>query len=61
MQEWLEGDACDGFLAVPTHFPTGVENFTQKVVPELQRRGVFRSDYVEGESLRDRLGVSTYV
>jgi N-acetyl-S-(2-succino)cysteine monooxygenase len=59
MQEWLEGDACDGFLAVPTHFPGGVEDFTRLVVPELQRRCLFRKEY-SGRYLREHLGVTTY-
>lgn len=59
MQEWLEAGACDGFLAVPTHFPRGVEDFTSLVVPELQRRGVFRREY-SGTHLRDHLGVTRY-
>lgn len=59
MQEWLEADACDGFLAVPTHFPSGVEDFTTQVVPELQRRGIFRREY-SGGHLRDHLGVTKY-
>lgn len=59
MQEWLEADACDGFLAVPTHFPTGVEAFTGQVVPELQRRGIFRTEYT-GTHLRDHLGLTQY-
>ncbi|RMX04828.1 LLM class flavin-dependent oxidoreductase [Corticibacter populi] len=59
MQEWLENDACDGFLAVPTHFPQGVEDFTRLVVPELQQRGIFRKEYT-GQHLRDHLGVEKY-
>jgi FMN-dependent oxidoreductase (nitrilotriacetate monooxygenase family) len=59
MQEWLEAGACDGFLAVPTHFPTGVEDFTLRVVPELQRRGIFRTEYT-GEHLRDHLGLEKF-
>jgi N-acetyl-S-(2-succino)cysteine monooxygenase len=59
LQEWTEAQACDGFLAVPTHFPTGVEDFTGKVVPELQRRGLFRTEYT-GTTLRENLGVTTY-
>lgn len=59
MQEWMQADACDGFLAVPTHYPTGVEAFTRLVVPELQRRGAFRTEY-SGRNLRERLGVTTY-
>ncbi len=59
MQEWLEADACDGFLAVPTYYPTGVEDFTHRVVPELQRRGLFRTEY-EGKTLRENLGVELF-
>ncbi|SDQ88185.1 FMN-dependent oxidoreductase, nitrilotriacetate monooxygenase family [Curtobacterium sp. UNCCL20] len=59
MQEWSEAGACDGFLAVPTHFPAGVEAFTQQVVPELQRRGLHRTEY-SGPHLRDHLGVRKY-
>jgi FMN-dependent oxidoreductase (nitrilotriacetate monooxygenase family) len=59
MQAWVEADACDGFLAVPTHFPTGVEDFTRRVVPELQRRGIFRQEYT-GTTLRENLGVAEY-
>ncbi|SNY72168.1 LLM class flavin-dependent oxidoreductase [Pantoea sp. GL120224-02] len=59
MQAWLDADACDGFLAVPTHFPTGVEALTQLLVPELQRRGIFRTEY-EGTHLRDHLGLTKY-
>lgn len=59
MQAWSEAGACDGFLAVPTHFPTGVEDFTQRVVPELQRRGLHRTEYT-GPHLRDHLGVRKY-
>jgi N-acetyl-S-(2-succino)cysteine monooxygenase len=58
MQTWQEAGACDGFLAVPTHFPTGVEAFTGKVVPELQARGVFRTEY-SGPHLRDHLRLAS--
>jgi FMN-dependent oxidoreductase (nitrilotriacetate monooxygenase family) len=59
MQDWFAAGACDGFLAVPTHFPGGVEDFTTQVVPELQRRGLFRTEY-SGRTLRENLGVTTY-
>jgi N-acetyl-S-(2-succino)cysteine monooxygenase len=59
MQEWLEADACDGFLVVPPYFPTGVESFVHLVIPELQRRGIFRKEYT-GHQLRDHLGVERY-
>jgi N-acetyl-S-(2-succino)cysteine monooxygenase len=59
MQEWLEGDACDGFLVVAPYFPGGVETFVHLVIPELQRRGIFRREY-SGRHLRDHLGVTSY-
>ncbi|NTJ11554.1 LLM class flavin-dependent oxidoreductase [Rhizobium lusitanum] len=59
MQEWLEGEACDGFAVSPTHYPSGVEDFVHLVIPELQRRGVFRREY-SGQHLRDHLGVTSY-
>ncbi len=59
MQEWLKAEACDGFLVVPTYFPRGVEDFVHLVIPELQRRGVFRKEY-SGRHLRDHLGVTSY-
>jgi FMN-dependent oxidoreductase (nitrilotriacetate monooxygenase family) len=59
MQEWLESGACDGFAVSPTHFPTGVEDFVRLVVPELQRRGVYRKEYT-GKTLRENLGLTMY-
>lgn len=56
MQRWLEEGACDGFTAMFPYLPEGLEDFTDKVVPELQARGLFRTDY-EGETLRDHLGL----
>ncbi|PKB13624.1 FMN-dependent oxidoreductase (nitrilotriacetate monooxygenase family) [Novosphingobium kunmingense] len=56
MQHWLEQGACDGFTTMFPYVPEGLEDFTSKVVPELQARGLFRSEY-EGETLRDHLGL----
>jgi FMN-dependent oxidoreductase (nitrilotriacetate monooxygenase family) len=56
MQEWFEADACDGFNITPATLPGGGEDFVAMVVPELQRRGVFRIEY-EGETLRENLGL----
>lgn len=42
MQHWLESDACDGFNIMFPTIPGGVEDFVRWVVPELQRRGIFR-------------------
>ncbi|WP_424813936.1 NtaA/DmoA family FMN-dependent monooxygenase [Roseococcus sp. YIM B11640] len=45
MQDWFESGACDGFILPPTIFPTTFEEFGRMVVPELQRRGLFRREY----------------
>jgi FMN-dependent oxidoreductase (nitrilotriacetate monooxygenase family) len=57
MQEWFETRAADGFNVMPPFFPEGLEDFTQLVVPILQERGLFRTDYT-GSTLRDHLGVA---
>ena len=57
MQEWFEGGACDGFVIAATHTPGAYEDMTRMVVPELQRRGLFRDHYT-GATLRDHLGAA---
>jgi hypothetical protein len=56
MQAWLEGGACDGFVLAATHMPGTYEEFVRLVVPELQRRGVFRKEFT-GTTLRENLGL----
>jgi alkanesulfonate monooxygenase len=56
MQDWLEGEACDGFNITPTHLPGGCEDFVELITPELQRRGLLRTAY-EGRTLRENLGL----
>jgi len=56
MQEWFEGGAADGFNVMPPTFPEGLDAFTGLVVPELQRRGLFRTEYT-GTTLREHLGL----
>lgn len=56
MQEWLETRACDGFNVMFPFVPEGLDDFVDAVVPELQRRGIFRQDY-EGTTLREHLGL----
>jgi FMN-dependent oxidoreductase (nitrilotriacetate monooxygenase family) len=56
MQDWFETAACDGFNITPTHLPGGCEDFVDMVIPELQRRGLFRKEY-EGRTLREHLGL----
>jgi FMN-dependent oxidoreductase (nitrilotriacetate monooxygenase family) len=54
MEDWFNDGACDGFILPPTVFPTTFEEFGRMVVPELQRRGIFRTAYT-GQTLRDNL------
>jgi hypothetical protein len=57
MEAWMEAGACDGFMISFVALPSTLDDFVTKVVPELQRRGVFRKEY-EGRTLRDHLGLS---
>ncbi len=56
MQQWFESRAADGFNVMPPFFPEGLEDFTQMVVPILQERGLFRTQY-DGSTLREHLGL----
>jgi FMN-dependent oxidoreductase (nitrilotriacetate monooxygenase family) len=56
MEEWLFTDACDGFNVMFPYVPGGLDDFVNLVVPELQRRGLFRTEY-EGRTLRENLGL----
>ena len=56
MEAWLELEACDGFVVAATHIPGAYADFARLVTPELQRRGLFRREYVAG-TLRDNLGL----
>lgn len=56
LQEWFENEAADGFNILPPWLPTGLDDFIELVIPELQRRGLFRTEY-EGTTLRENLGL----
>lgn len=56
MEEWLVTHASDGFNIMFPFLPQGLDDFVDKVVPELQRRGIFRKEY-EGRTLRENLGL----
>ena len=56
MEEWFVERACDGYVVGATHLPGAFEDFTRMVVPELQRRGIFRKEYA-GATLRENLGL----
>ncbi|MTD52836.1 NtaA/DmoA family FMN-dependent monooxygenase [Amycolatopsis pithecellobii] len=57
INDLVQSDACDGFILVPHVTPGGLDPFAEKVVPLLQERGVFRTDYT-GATLRDHLGIT---
>ncbi len=54
LEDWYRGRACDGFVLTFPVVPLGLQNFVALVIPELQRRGLFRTEY-EGATLRDHL------
>jgi alkanesulfonate monooxygenase SsuD/methylene tetrahydromethanopterin reductase-like flavin-dependent oxidoreductase (luciferase family) len=54
LQDVFESGACDGFVVSPINHPGMFEQFCRSVVPELQRRGLFRKDYT-GRTLRENL------
>ncbi|MGB3447018.1 MAG: LLM class flavin-dependent oxidoreductase [Xanthobacteraceae bacterium] len=56
MQEWLETEGCDGFNIMFPFLPQGLDDFVDRVVPELQKRGIFRKEY-KGRTLRENLGL----
>ena len=56
MEEWFDTEACDGFVIAATHSPGAYEDVVRMVVPELQRRKLFR-DHYDGTTLRENLGL----
>jgi hypothetical protein len=56
LQFWFEHGAADEFNVMPPILPTGLDDFATLVVPELQRRGLFRREYA-GRTLRAHLGL----
>jgi len=57
IETWFREYGCDGFNILPAIFPSGLEAFVDKVIPELQNRGLFRTEY-EGKTLRENLGLA---
>lgn len=56
LEEWFVNDAADGFNIMPPYLPGGLDEFVDLVIPELQHRGLFRTEY-EGRTLRENLGL----
>lgn len=57
MEDWFNTGAADGFNVLAPTFPQGLEDFVSGVIPELQRRGLFRTEYT-GHTLREHLGLA---
>jgi FMN-dependent oxidoreductase (nitrilotriacetate monooxygenase family) len=57
IEEWFTSGAADGFNVMPPYFPGALEDFVEQVIPELQRRRLFRTEY-EGTTLREHLGLA---
>jgi len=57
MEEWFQGGGADGFNLLPTWLPGGLEEVVEMVIPEMQRRGLYRTAY-EGRTLRENLGLA---
>jgi len=57
MEQWLNEEGSDGFNVMFPFLPGGLNDFVDRVIPELQQRGVFRKDY-EGKTLRENLGLA---
>ena len=56
MEEWVRGQGADGFTILWPYYPTPVDDFVELVVPELQRRGIYRTEYA-GRTLRENMGL----
>lgn len=56
IEEWFRNGAADGFNVMPPYYPGGLEVFAEQVVPILQQRGLFRTEYT-GTTLRDHFGL----
>ncbi|MGI9523018.1 MAG: LLM class flavin-dependent oxidoreductase [Hyphomicrobiaceae bacterium] len=56
MHQWLVEKGCDGFNVMFPYLPEGLDDFVDSVVPALQRRGIYRTEY-EGKTLRENLGL----
>jgi hypothetical protein len=57
IQNWFESGAADGFNVMPPVLPESLDTFIDLVIPELQRRGLFRTQY-ESSTLRGNLGLT---
>jgi alkanesulfonate monooxygenase SsuD/methylene tetrahydromethanopterin reductase-like flavin-dependent oxidoreductase (luciferase family) len=57
LQQWFEEGGADGFNIMSPWLPGGLDDFIEHILPELRRRGLFRTEY-QGTTLREHLGLS---
>jgi alkanesulfonate monooxygenase len=57
LEEWYRAGACDGFILQPAYLPGSLDEACTLLIPELQRRGLFQTEY-RGKTLRDHLGLA---
>jgi alkanesulfonate monooxygenase len=57
MERWFKEGGCDGFNLMQPFLPGGLDDFVELILPELRRRGLFRTEY-EGRTLREHLGLA---
>jgi N-acetyl-S-(2-succino)cysteine monooxygenase len=56
LEDWFVNGGADGFNIMPPYLPGGLDDFVDLVLPELRKRGLFRTEY-EGRTLRENLGL----
>lgn len=57
MEYWFKNEGADGFNLMPPALPSSFTDFAEQVIPVLQQRGLFRTEYT-GTTLRDHLGLA---
>jgi alkanesulfonate monooxygenase len=57
IEAWFRNEGADGFNVMPPVLPASLDDFVELVIPELQQRGIFRTEY-EGRTLRENLGLT---
>ena len=57
MQDWLEANGCDGWNIMPPYLPEPATEVFEQLAPELQRRGLFHTEYESDGTLRSSLGL----
>ncbi len=56
MERWFDEGVADGFNLMPPVFPNSLQDFVDDIVPELQKRGLYRTEY-EGKTFRENIGI----